>query len=306
MKKLLIGSLVLVTVVILASYVIIPSKIKVSSITIANANDIAAHRVLMDEGNWAKWWPNKKAFQLDETRFWLTQKMLNSFDLMIYNEGDSVNSQLQLILVNTDSVNLVWSFEIASGNNPMKRFSHYYAATAIKKKLDFLLDSLAAYLSDKRNIYGFDVKKVLVTDSVLISTRKTFDHYPDEFETEEMIKRLRAYISINKAKEMNFPMLHVKQMDSIHFEAMTAIATDFKLPDNNEFAAKMLLKGGNLLEGEVKGGHATITKSFDEFEKLIKDYRKTSPAIPYQLMITDRTKEMDTTKWVTKLCYPIL
>ena len=67
----------------------------------------------------------------------------------------------------------------------------------------------------------------------------------------------------------------------------------------------MLLKGGNLLEGEISGGFASIRKAFNEYENFIKDYAKTSPAIPYELIITDRTKERDTAKWITRLCYPV-
>ena len=46
-------------------------------------------------------------------------------------------------------------------------------------------------------------------------------------------------------------------------------------------------------------------KAFDNFENYRSDYTILSPAIPYQLMITDRIKESDTTKWVTKFYYPI-
>jgi len=305
MKKLLIILLTFAALAILCSYIFIPSKIKISSISTGQVNSVAAHRVLMDDDTWIKWWPNEKAFQLRETSFRLTQKMLNSFELMICKGGDSILSQVQIIPVNFDSVTLIWSSEIQTGNNPVKRFGHYNTAVKIKKDLDLLLDSLASFLSAPKNIYGFVVKKTIVTDSVLISTRKLFDHYPDEFETGELVKRLRAYISANNAKEMNYPMLHIRKVDSIHFEAMTAIATSIKLPDNNEFASKMVFKGGNLLEGEIIGGYATIRNALIEYENYIKDYEWTSPAIPYELIITDRTKERDTAKWITRLCYPV-
>jgi len=305
MKKLLIVLLTFAALAIMCSYIFIPSKIKISSVVTGPANGIAAHRVLMDDDTWVKWWPNEKVFFLEKTSFKLTKKMFNSFEFMIYKGNDSLISQLQIIPVDLDSANLVWSCEIPTGNNPVKRFGRYNIATAIKKDLDFLLDSLIGFVSNHKNIYGFIINEAIVKDSILISTRKLFDHYPNEFETEELIKKLRAYISANNAKETNYPMLHVRHLDNMHFEAMTAIATDIKLPDNNEFASKMLLKGGNLLEGEIKGGHASIRKAFDEYENFIKDYGQTSPAIPYELMITDRTKERDTAKWITRLCYPV-
>ncbi len=305
MKKFITLLLTFAALIIIVIFIFIPSKIKISSITKGNANGIAAHRILMNDETWAKWWPYEKVFQLDKTNFKLNKKMFNSFELTLYNGGDSVVSQLQFIVINLDTLNLVWSCELETGNNPIERFLHYKKARTIKKNLDLLLDSLIAFLSDQKNIYGFRVKKTIVTDSVLVSTHKFFDHYPDEFETEEIIKKLEAYIKANNAKQMNYPMLHVKQEDSVHFNVMAAIATDIKLPDNNEFASKMVLKKGNLLEVEINGGHATIRKAFNEYEKFFLDYEQISPAIPYQLIITDRTKERDTAKWITKLYYPV-
>jgi len=305
MKKIIIILLTFAALAIMGIFIFIPSKIRVSSVNMILANNLASHRMLMDDDNWAKWWPTEKVFQLDETQFKLTQKMLSGFDLEIIGKDKPLTSRLMIIPMVSDSITLNWSCEIPTGNNPFKRISAYNTASDIKKDLDKLLLSLGAFLSDQKNIYGYEIKEVKVTDSVLISTRKTFDHYPDEFETEEMIKKLRAYIKKNNAKEMNYPMLHIKIVNGLYFEAMTAIATDIKLPDNNEFAAKMLLKGGNLLEAQITGGHATIRKGFIEYENAIREYSWTSPAIPYQLVITDRTKERDTTKWVTKLCYPI-
>jgi hypothetical protein len=259
----------------------------------------------MNDENWAKWWPGEEKFQLGQTTFRLTQKRINSFEVIIPQEKDSIITQLMIIQINPDSTALIWSSELVAGNNPVKRLSNYKKAITLKKDIDVLLTHLGNFLSDQRNIYGFEVKQVKVTDSVLISTRKTFDHYPSEVETEEIIKKLRAYIKANNAKEMNYPMLNVKELDSSRFEAMAAIATDITLPNTSEFASKMLLKGGNLLEAQITGGPATIKKAFDEYENVIREYGYTPPAIPYQLLITDRTKEPDTAKWVTRIYYPI-
>lgn len=306
MKKLSALILFFVVVAVAASYIFIPSTIKISSIATVTANSNAVHRILMNDETWAMWWPYKNESQLQKINFKLSKKMLNSFEIILYDGNDSVVSLLQFVPVNLDTLNLSWSCELQTRGNPINRFSNYYDAVTTKKKLDFLIDSLCVFIADQKNIYGFNVKKATVTDSVLISTRKQFDHYPNEFETDEMIKKLSTHIATNNAKVMNYPMLHIKQEDETHFEAMVAIATDSKLPDNKEFKSKMLLMGGNLLESEITGGHATIRKAFEEYEQFIKDYRKTSPAIPYQLIITDRTKEKDTAKWITRLYYPII
>ena len=305
MKKTLLALITIAALVLLAVYILIPPKIKITANAAVNAKDEAVHRILMDNVNWNKWWPYEKSFQLQQTNFKIIKKMLNAFEIMIYKNKDSVESILELIPVTNNTTQLNWTYDLITGKDPVKRFDHYRFAQSIKKDIHLVLDSLKSFLDKTENIYGMNVKQVKVTDSVLISTRKTFDHYPDEFETEEMIKTLRAYISSNNAKEMNYPMLHIQQSGNSHFEAMTAIATNIELPDTKHFAHKMLLKGGNLLEAEITGGHATIRAAFDKYPDYLEDNQYTSPAIPYQLIITDRTKERDTSKWITKICYPV-
>jgi hypothetical protein len=306
MKKGIIILLTFAALAIAGIFVFIPSKIKVSSVSKVHANSEGAHRLLLNDQSWSKWWPSGKAFELNGSSYRISKKMISGFEVMISKGTDSVASQLLVIGVNTDTTVLTWSCELETGNNPVKRVTGYNKAVAIKKDINILLDSLKAFLGDQKNIYGFVAKQVKVTDSVLVSTRKAFDHYPDEFETDVLIQKLRAYIKTNDAKEMNYPMLNVTQLAEKHFEAMVAIATNKRLPDNSVFATKMVVKNGNLLEAEITGGHSTIRHAFAQYDMLIEDFNKTPPAIPYQLIITDRTKERDTSKWVTKLCYPIL
>ena len=168
-----------------------------------------------------------------------------------------------------------------------------------------LLQSMKAFLEKTKNIYGVDIKETLVKDSALISTRRQFDHYPNVQEVDSMIQSLKKYIRQNNAIEKNSPMLNVFELGNSRYEAMTAIPVDKALPKTNEFAPKFLLKGGNILEAQIQGGPYTIKKGLEELENYRADYKFNSPAIPYQLLVTDRTKEPDTTKWITRLYYPI-
>jgi hypothetical protein len=42
-----------------------------------------------------------------------------------------------------------------------------------------------------------------------------------------------------------------------------------------------------------------------QMKNYISDYQRTVMAIPFQSLVTDRRKEADTTKWLTKLYFPI-
>jgi hypothetical protein len=62
---------------------------------------------------------------------------------------------------------------------------------------------------------------------------------------------------------------------------------------------------GNILEAEVRGGEAAVQNGIEELENYKEDHEKTSPAIPFQLLVSDRSKEPDTAKWITRLYYPV-
>jgi hypothetical protein len=304
-KRVLLILLILVSVAIAAIYILIPARLKVVETSAINVNTQGAFRTLLNESTWSKWWPGPKVFTYNRQSYRLRQKLFNAFEVMTYIEQDSLGGFLQLIPLQTDSTVLMWSYELKSSNNPIKRFMQYHRAKAMKENLAYLLGSLKSYLEKEENVYGFTVNKMKVTDSVLISTRSQFNHYPDAADINAMIQKLRLYITEQKAAENNFPMVNVLQTGARDYEAMVAIAVDRILPATKEFAYKQLLKGGNLLEAEVKGGPFTVNNALNNFENYKQDYKYTSPAIPYQLLITDRVKESDTTKWITKLYYPV-
>jgi hypothetical protein len=60
---------------------------------------------------------------------------------------------------------------------------------------------------------------------------------------------------------------------------MVAIPTERALPPSGNMSPKLVLKGGNLLETEIRGGPWTIRKAFEQFENYRSDFRIISPAI---------------------------
>lgn len=305
MKKFFFTLFIATFLAVIASYIFIPSKIKISSVT-ENSMDLeAANRFLIKENNWATWWPGNKPYSLDKLEFNLSKISLYNFTLPFQYKKDSISSNLQLISLSSDSLAFVWSCKMESSNNPYRRWQQYFKAIHIKKTLDKLTSQLKYFLGDEKNVYGFTVKQVTVSDSVLISLKNNFDHYPDEEEIGQMAEKLKKYIRQNNAVEKNHPMLNVHMESANIYQAMLAIATDRFLPATKEFLPKMVLKGGKILEAEITGGPFTIKKGFEEFENFKVDKKFISPAIPYQLMVTDRLMEKDTSKWITRFYYPI-
>lgn len=305
MKKIMIILIIALLLLLGSIYIFIPDKIKIGSVTKSSLNITAATRYLVNSINWAEWWPGVKPLHYNNIDFKIAKKKLDSFEIQLLYKKDTLLSTLEIVSLDSNATAYSWTCEMESSNNPIKRCTQYFKAIHIKKSLDLLTDSLKNYLDKEENIYGFNVHLIKVTDSVLIATKHSFNHEPDIKEIDLMVQQLNDYINKEKAVSKNYPMLNVHQLSQNNYEAMVAIATDRQLPATKDFTPKLVLKGGNILEAEVKGGPFIIKKGFEEFENYKTERGIVSPAIPYQLMITDRMKEKDTTRWITKFYYPI-
>ncbi|MGB8192124.1 MAG: GyrI-like domain-containing protein, partial [Chitinophagaceae bacterium] len=121
----------------------------------------------------------------------------------------------------------------------------------------------------------------------------------------KLVDQLRIYIANEGARETNNPMLHIRPVNDQQFETMVAIPVDKVLQGNKDIFLRRMIPG-NILVTEVKGGRYTIDEGLKTLETYLSDYQKTSPAIPFESLVTDRSKESDTSKWVTRLYYPVL
>jgi hypothetical protein len=305
MKKIMFIFAVFVALTLAGIYLFIPRRLKIGKSIIVRMPIAAVHRSLSDDNSWSKWWPGEKPFIYKDYLYKIHGKIFNATDLDIITGKDTLKTRLELVMIAFDSTMISWSGVQPGSNNPFSRLVHYRKAASKEKNMKTILESMKSFLENPEKIYGLKVREKKVNDSVLISTRRAFDHWPTSQDIDAMIQRLKDYIKLNKAAEKNSPMLNVLQTGISHYEAMVAIAVDQRLPETKEFVPKFLVKGGNILETEIKGGPFTIIKAMEEFENYRYDYKYTSPAIPFQLLVTDRIKEADTTRWVTRLYYPV-
>jgi len=305
MKKILTGLVLLLSVTLAAVYLFIPGKMKIETSVSLNAALPGVSRMLISDGNWGKWWPGKTPFIYNAQTYTFRGKIFNALDIEIQNGKDTIRSRMELIFITANMMTINWAAEQQTSSSPFQRFADYRNAKTTEKNMQAILNSMKVFLEKTENIYGFVVLDTKVMDSVLVTTRRSFNQKPSIQDIDSMIRSLKKYIAQNNAIEKNSPMLNVVKTDSSHYKVMTAIPVDRELPNTNEFVSKFLLKGGNVLEAEIHGGPATIENSLKEFENYRADYKYDSPAIPYQLLVTERIKEPDTTKWITKLYYPV-
>ena len=272
--------------------------------------DIAPEAAFRIFGNYQKtaWWPgSKKAdsiFVFNDHEFYMKNYLINSINLHTkYNtiHVDYTFSILQANNIQTQLINVV-AYQLSA--NPLLRVWQYFQLNGTKKILDNVFDSCANYFANPEKVYELKIEHQKVKDSALISVADAFDHYPSTRDIYKQVNEIKDYIKQKNGKEVNYPFLNIRQLDSLHWESMVAIATEKQLPATARYKVKKMVLG-NILFAIAKGGLWSIQKSEKQLFYYVNDYRKSSPAIPFQSLITDRSAEPDTNKWQTGLYYPV-
>jgi hypothetical protein len=93
-------------------------------------------------------------------------------------------------------------------------------------------------------------------------------------------------------------------MDEGRYQLMAAVPVNKHLPESAAFSMKYMVKGSFMIT-EVAGGDSTINKASQNMQQYFQDYRKTSMAMNFTMLVTDRILQPDSSKWVTKLCMPV-
>lgn len=316
MKKGVVAFLILLIILLVAVYFFIPAQIEIRKTTYVHAVADAAYRQVSEETGWRRWWPYKASaketmipqqerFFQDDISYAVTSHSLGPIQVLITSDGNEFSSTLLLVPIRKDSTALTWKCIIETGNNPFKKIKYYRQAKNIARGIDNILDSLRSFLNNEDNLYNITIRRTKVTDTLLVTTKVIFDHYPSTTEIYNGINKLKQYISSQGAKETNYPMLHVFRTDSARFETMMAIPVSKRIGNDGEFVHKRMVPG-NILLARVRGGRYSIQKAFAEIETYAKDNELIPPAIPFESLETNRLQETDTTKWITRIYFPFL
>jgi hypothetical protein len=104
--------------------------------------------------------------------------------------------------------------------------------------------------------------------------------------------------------ETSFPMLNVTKTDSNVYKCMVALPIN-KITNGKNGIFFVRMVPGRFLTAELNGGLSSIRHGHEVMQLYFQDYKRTSMAIPFEYLVTDRLAEKDTSKWVTKLYYPV-
>jgi hypothetical protein len=307
----------LVCVLLIGSiYFFIPSKLPVSKSVFSYCSVFSAKRYFSDTSKWIAWLPKNNlqfvhgenantTFTYNGFMYEISKVLYSDVNIIISGQNnDSIESSIHIAPVNRDSSLITWKCFYPTTNNILKKFSAYQQAVKLKKNMDVILDSLHSFINDPKNIYGADFHETMSHDFTLATITSFTPSYPTTEKIYQLIDSLRQYVSGEGAKEVNYPMLNVEKKPDSLYRVMVAVSTNVVLPTKGNIINKRFIPW-KMIEGDVHGGVHTINEGFIQLHNYTDDYHRNIMAIPFQFLITDRRKETDTLKWVTRIAAPV-
>lgn len=306
MRKL---GIVLVTFFVLIGIILcLPKQQEYTNKILVNCTPTAATRVMSDINNWKKWWPGQinqdSIFSFRNHPLKIQTILLNGFYANINLQDIPAFLDVQFLSAPNKQSEFSYSYTIYYSSNPFTKLIQLIKTSTAKTEVTSLLNEIKSNLEDVKKVYGFEITEERVPNAIHISTKREFDHYPKTDDIYLLIDALNKYISENNAKGINDPIYNIFTPDDKHYQLMVAIATDRPLPTNNTFLFKEMVRG-KIIVGKSIGPNNTIDQCMKQVEYFVKDHGRSSPAIQFSRLITDRRREKDSTKWITTINYPV-
>jgi hypothetical protein len=308
MKKWVIGLVLALAIAATAVYIFIPAHLKVRKVMVIKANEKGIYPFLHSKEGIARWWPEKitvdTVLPFNGGSYAVAAQLLHGVKINISRGNRSLASEIQVVALGINDMEIAWSTSIAAGANPVSRISAYSDAAAVKEDMEKILLQLKGFLENMENIYGIKVEQTKVKDTLLVTASSITKGMPDNATIYGLVKQLEQYISAGGSTATNAPMLNIFTEDSISYKTMVAIPINRELPETNTFSIKRMVPG-NVLVAEVRGGPATIQQSLQQLDVYRGNYNYTAPAKPFLSLVTNRLTEADSSKWITRLYWPV-
>ena len=312
MKRLLLIGIAIIITSLVAVYAFIPSQITITSAAIAEAPDVAIERLLMDESHWPAWWKNCElnkfhSATLSQNPYTLSlqQKFYKSLQFNIEAPNQkTVYSRLTLVPLRKDSTGMEWTCQLEAGNNPIQRIQNYRKAKSIKLLLDSCLRPCVRFFSKTENVYGIQIERTKLADTLFVTAKKQFGSKPNQQDIYTLIKQIEGYIQTQGTKPSGSSIYNISQLSENQYQLMVGVPVSFRIKETKPFEIKYMVPGSFLVT-EVLGGEYTVQRSSQQLKQYFQDYKKTSMAMSFTMLVTDRSLQPDSSRWITRLYEPV-
>jgi len=283
--------------------VLIPSTLTISRVEPLQCRAASVWPFLSDEAQWKSWW--RDSLTRNDCR--IRQLSYYLVNIGMRDGRGEIGSQLSLLPIGTQDSSLVhWEAKLTCGWDPVSRIRQYLRATRLKETMDGVLADVQVFAKKKENLYGLDIQVKFLTDTLLVGMRSVRAGLPTTEEIYAQIDKLSRYISEQHSRPIDNPMTTTSPEEGKPgtYKVLVAIPVDARLEGKGDISFMRLIPW-RYLTADVKGGPGAVTKAFKRMDDFVRDYQITVLALPWQSLVTDRRQQPDSSRWVTRLYYPI-
>ena len=310
LKKIVYGTVVPVLLALAGTYLLIPAQPVARSEVKFDAADRNVFKFLTHSSQWQKWWPGSfnaanNLFTYQGYQCHVDKFTNNGANLSVTGKGVELNCAVSYAAVDRQTMKVSWLSTTPPSLNPFTRIKHYFDLSRANSCFDSVMQSFKAFMSNDYNLYQLHIKLTTVKTPNVLTTNLSLNHWPSVAEVYQQVALLQKTALQYKTTEVAAPMLNVHQVAKSQFNVMVGlpIKDDINL-QGKIFINHMVL--GKILVTDVTGGPNTIKAAFNRLQDFVVDNGLTPPAIPFELMITNRAATPDTSRWHTQWYYPIL
>ena len=313
MRKWIIGIVFIFVLLLAGIYLLVPAKPVVTHLAVVNATAKSIYRSLTDATMIQKWWGDSSLaptparnneFAAAGFNYHFKPLMYNGVEVTISKGSSTWPSVMSIASVVQDSSLVEWKAEWPATSNPLQRLQHYWQAKKVKQQMGEVMQQFAAFMNRKENVYGLNIVRAKVTDTVILTHKRVLKDFPTPVVYYGMIQELEQYLATTGVQATNYPMLNISAINEEEIGVMVGIPISKAVTEKAPFQIKRMIPG-NILVAEVTGGNHTVVTALQEMQNYVQENGLLPPAIPYQQLVTNRLAVQDTTKWVTKLYFPI-
>jgi hypothetical protein len=165
---------------------------------------------------------------------------------------------------------------------------------------------LNTFVEQPKNIYGFDIKEVTLQDTVLITTKFVNKNLPSNEQIYTQVTALNNYLTKYQKKAINNPMVTVLENSTNDYTIMVGISINGEIPETNQYRIKRMPVNGKMFIADVEGGNKNVLAGYSALKNYLIDSKRPSPAVPFELHLTNRNQIKDSTEWKTRIYYPVM
>lgn len=297
--------LVLILIIVLALisiYTFIPGTLSISGKVYVHAIDQSLYTTLKNLKQSKENAPHLFPNDIQNASFKITEVTFPYFNLhSAYQKG---SGSLEIIPTEkVDSTILAWEWKVATGFNPINRISTYFQLQRLKDSISNFTKNIASYVSQTQNTYGLQIESFRITDTLIATVSQDFVSIPTTEMICQLMERLQQELQLATIKNGGTTMLSQRQ-EGDKYTVMAGISVQVR-PSSISGLQMKKINPSKLLTGIVQGGPASIQRGYLNLRNYILDRNIEEASIPYEIPLINRCTESDTSKWQTKICYPV-